>query len=692
MDDLHWADPSTLRVLRLILESATDERLFVVAAWRAHPAPTGPLADVAEAFGRAHALRVDLHGLPERAAGAIFEAVTGQAVEPPGADLLVQRTDGNPFFLVEVSRLAAERGGGVDVAGGQLPVAVGDVIDRRLSRLPDETVAALRFAAVIGRRFDLATLAVAARIDEDGALDVVEPAQAAGLVREHGVDHYLFTHALVRDRLRDGIGASRKARVHARIAEALSQTAGHESEEARHWRAAGPSYAGRAWRSAVVAAALARRLHDQDEAAALLDGALTSMADDPAARVADRFAVLMDLAEAHRWGGRQGDLVQVTEAAIAAAREMGDPEAVARAAVAVSTGVLWRSAPPGQTNEVVVGALHESLDRLPPGDGEPRCRVMLALAIEAADDGGAAGWTDEALAMARRLEAPALVVNAHQVAHMGWLPSTAADRLERITEALEIARAIGEERAAVVCGTLRAGTLGELGRVAEMTEQVEQTRSDARRLRIAYGDLVLTGMEISWWAMSARWEECEQGLVHLAGLAEDLDHETIEETIEIARVAIAYWQGRSGDAVPMLEAFLAMGAPFATTIAVCQWRAGDEDAARRTYAELGPPPDEESNLSPMVWCHAAELAAYFADADLAAAAYQQLQRWQGRPCAIGIAIVMAPVDAYLALAAATGGRAAEASAHADQALALSESWGTVAVTDWLRDLRDRNGF
>jgi DNA-binding SARP family transcriptional activator len=691
MDDLHWADAPTLRVLRLLVESATDERLLVVGAWRAHPAPTGPLADLAEAFGRAHALRLDLHGLPERAAGAIFEAVTGHPVEATGADLLVQRTDGNPFFLVELSRLAAERGGGVDVAEGRLPAAVGDVIDRRLSRLPDDTVSALRFAAVIGRRFDLASLALAARIDEDDALDVVEPAQAAGLVREHGVDHYLFTHALVRDRLRDGIGASRKARVHARIAEALSQAPGRESEEARHWREAGPLYAARAWRSAVAAAALARRLHDHDEAAVLLDGALASMADDPAATGADRFAVLMDLAEAHRWAGRQGDLVLVTEQAIAVARDNGDHEAVAQAAVAVSTGVLWRAAPPGETNEVVGDALQESLDRLPDGDSELRCRVMLALAVEA-DGEEAVRWADEALAMARRLEVPALVMAAHQVAHMEWLPSTAADRLERITEALAIAREIGDERAAVVCGTLRAGALGELGQVPAMREQIAGTKADARRLRIAYGDLVLTGLDIAWWAMAGRWEECERGLAHLAGLAEDLDHGSVEETLQIVRFTIASWAGRPADAIAPLQGFVEMGAPFGVLVAVCQWRAGDEAAARATYAEHGPPPEEEANISPLVWCQAAELAAYLGDADLAAAASRVLTPWAGRPCAVGVAVVMAPVDAYLALATATCGRAQEAAAHADAALGQAEDWGLTVVVDWIRDLRERYGF
>jgi len=283
-------------------------------------------------------------------------------------------------------------------------------------------------------------------------------------------------------------------------------------------------------------------------------------------------------------------------------------------------------------------------------------------------------------------------MNAHQVGHTVWLPSTADVRLERITEALAIARELGDERGLVVCGTLRAGTLGEVGLVAEMRAQVEETIADARRLRITYGDLVLTGYRLSWWAMAGAWDECDRGLAHLASVADDLDHSSVAEQVAVARVAIAYWSDRPAEAVEPVRAFLEVGAPFATTLAVLLWRAGEEDAARRAYAEAGPPPAAESNVSPLVWCHAAELAAYLGDADLAGAAHRQLQPWSGRPCAVGVAIVMAPVDAYLALAAATRGRAEEAAAHAEAALAQSEEWGTPVVTDWLTGLRVRYGF
>ena len=72
--------------------------------------------------------------------------------------------------------------------------------------------------------------------------------------------------------------------MHARVAEVLDGAPGRETEVARHWLAAGPSYADRAWRAAVDAAALARRYYAYDEAAELLRAALVSMDGDAGRR------------------------------------------------------------------------------------------------------------------------------------------------------------------------------------------------------------------------------------------------------------------------------------------------------------------------------------------------------------------------------------------------------------------------
>ena len=76
LDDLHWADEATLRALRHLAAVAPDDLpLAIVATRRRHPEPTGALADVAEAFARRHALRVELDGLDRAESVALVEAV-----------------------------------------------------------------------------------------------------------------------------------------------------------------------------------------------------------------------------------------------------------------------------------------------------------------------------------------------------------------------------------------------------------------------------------------------------------------------------------------------------------------------------------------------------------------------------------------------------------------------------------------
>ena len=697
LDDLHWADPSTLRVLRLLVETAdpaAGERLLVLATWRAHPEPVGVLADVAETFARRHAVRLALQGLPAPAVADLLERVSETPVSEELARSLRERTDGNPFFLVEFARLAGERVP-LDQLSASMPTAVSEVLSRRLTRLPDDTVRSLRTAAVIGRLFDTETLAAATGIDEDDLLDVVEPAQAAGLVREDGIDRFLFSHALVRDTLRAGMSASRLARAHARVAGVLEQLGGRETEVARHWLAAGPSCSSQAWRAAVGAATVVRRLHAYDEAADLLRQALRAMEDDPGATLSDRYDVLLALMDAYRWSADLPDLVATVERAIEVGRQMREPEAVARAAIATSRDGLWRSAPPGQVNETVVAALRGSLERLPAQDGELRCLTMLALgnelwALTSFEERRA--LCDEALAMARRLGDPALMLSAAQLAFMAmWHADTTEERLGLATEALELSRKLGNERALVVSATLRTVVLCELGRRAEMLEAMELARTEARRLRISYAEMILDGLELPWQALAGRFDVCEETAGRIRDVAGRISHDHGEEAQAAAVIAVRLWDGRPLEAVSALEA-LDEGYEFWPTLAVFHLRGGETERARELLAGHRDHLDPGGQSAPLSWGHAAELALSLGDADLAGRCYDLLVRCAGQSCGAGSNLASGPVDAYLAMAAAATGETGIASRHADAAAALAEEWDIPLFGRWFAGVRESHGF
>ncbi|CUR56006.1 putative Transcriptional activator domain [metagenome] len=697
LEDLHWADPSTLRVLRLLVESASRERLLVVATWRSHPEPTGALADVAETLARQHATRLPLSGLGADSVAEVFEGVAHNRPSGAQARAIKERTDGNPFFLVEYARLAGEHAD-LDqlVSDADPPTGVREVLTRRLARLPEATVTALRTAAVIGRAFDAATLAAAAGVDPEELLDVVEPAEAAGLVREDGVDRFLFSHALVADTLVLGLSASRQARVHSRIAVALSGSRGRETEEARHWLASGPAYAAQGWRSAVTAAAVARRVFAHEEVAELLRAALGAMDHDPGATPRERYDVLLDLIDAYRWSAMWPELTASVEEAVVVAQALGDPELVATAAIATTQGALWQSAGHGQVHTRIVEALRACLRDLPPEDNALRCRALLGLGNElyyGAPFGEREALVDAAVAMARRLEDRELLLDACQIAFVSlWRAGNAPQRLALADEALALARECGSERSFAVSATLRAVVLGELGRPAEMWPAIELARAEDERLRLPYGLMVLDSLALPWHAMAGRFEECDALVERIRHLDSQITLEQSEDATAGALIALSIWRGTSAETAGLLMAMEGGPFPIAATVVAFLWRGGAEEEARAYARDHEVRLDTDDWFSLLAWCNAAEVALHCGDPELGARVLERLAPLAGRSCGAGSGNASGPVDAFLALAAASMGRLDEAGRHAVEALRLCEEWDIPLVARWFGDQRDRYHF
>jgi hypothetical protein len=697
LDDLHWADTATLRVLRMLAESSQDDRLMLLTTWRDHPRPTGALADVAETMARLHAVRVELTGLDDQAVSGIVDAVTSHRPSQDQADALRRRTDGNPFFLIEYARLAGERPDLERLLDeDDPPTAVHEVLTRRLQRLPSETLDALRAASVIGREFDVELLAVATGADEDHLLDVVEPAQAAGLVREDGVDRFAFAHALVRDTIYADLSPSRRARRHALVARHLDGRPGRRTEEARHWLSAGPTCAPQAWRSAAAAARVALQAHAHEEAAELLQAALDVLPGDPGATPRDRYDLLMELVTAHRWAARWNDLTPTVERAIEVAEQMADPVLVAEAAISTTQGALWQSAAHGEVHHGIVAALRTSLRRLPEQDSTLRCRCMLSLANElyygtTYDERRA--LADEAMAMARRLDDPALLLHAYQSTYLAvWTPGTAEERLGLAESAVELARAVGDEQAAVLSMVFRTIALGELGRVAQMWQSAAEAKVQAERLRLAYASLVLDSMVISWHAMAGEFDRCREVLDGLLQTVASASLKHADDAVAGAMVATAIWEGRVAEAAAAIAAVTDGPLPVDAVVVHMLWRAGQEDEARAFYAEHPVTLDDNDWFSPLNWCSAGAAALFVDDADLAARAYTRMAPLAGRTCIAGSGNASGPVDGYLALAARAVGDVDLAARHADDAERLAEEWRIPLFTQWLREQRDRYGF
>jgi tetratricopeptide (TPR) repeat protein len=238
LDDLHWADPATLGLLRWILSSERSGPVLVLGAYRDTDVDRRhPLSELLADLRRDPRVeRVALRGLEEQAIGALLHDRAGHHAPREFVTALYGETDGNPFFAEEVVAHLVETGAIFQrdgewttdraLADLGLPEGIRDVVGRRLSRLSEATNDLLAVAAVVGREFDLSTVAVTAEVTPAVAAVAFEEATRPGLLREvpNAPGTLAFTHALVRQTLLEEIGAPRRAHLHWRIGEALAAT------------------------------------------------------------------------------------------------------------------------------------------------------------------------------------------------------------------------------------------------------------------------------------------------------------------------------------------------------------------------------------------------------------------------------------------------------------------------------------
>ncbi len=492
VEDLHWADTRTLRALtHLVTTLRAGDRVALLATRRARPQPAGALADLGVALARHGARTIELGGLGEDDARALVASVTGADADPDRVDDWRTRTGGNPFFLVELARLATT----TDGWRGEVPESVQTVVARRLADLPDPTREVLLVSAALGREHSPLLLAHVGGWGPDEVTDRLEPAHDVGIVHQRADGRLVFEHALTRDAVIAAASPARVARVHARIAHALDTVprgslapAERAFDLAHHWLAAGPVHAPQAWRAAAAAAAEARRDFANVEAAELYRQALDAHALDPAGTREERYELLLSFSEAAAWAARWRPVVEAVVEAVALARADDDPERVARAAAELTRFSVWLPQEHEEVDEDLVDDLRAVLRGLDHHDSRVRCVLMLALAVQLYYRRGSepeiVALVDEGTAVARRLGDPAL---RGWAARAGWLALWRSATLERrhalAVEELAAARESGDEAAEALGHVARAGTAVEEGDLETWRAEAAAAEAIARRRR-----------------------------------------------------------------------------------------------------------------------------------------------------------------------------------------------------------------
>jgi DNA-binding SARP family transcriptional activator/DNA replicative helicase MCM subunit Mcm2 (Cdc46/Mcm family) len=693
LDDLHWADASTLRLLQHLVEHASGP-LAVVGTRRAHPEPEGPLRELGEALARRDALRIELQGLTVDEVAALA-AATGAVTA--GAHAVRDRTGGNPFFVVELLRLAAA--GGVP-ADAPVPASVGDVVTARVGQLPEATRSLLAAAAALGRSVDVDLLARLQQVPADDVLDGLEPALASGLVVVDSDGTPRFAHALVRDAVEAAVSPLRRQRRHAELARLLEDGApsgARPTEIAGHWLRAGPAHAARAWRTAATAAAYASGLSAHEEATDLLRGAAASQRLDPAAGPDERYEVLLALACACRAAGDGRGQANAAGQAVALAEEAGDVQRLAEAAVAASEGALWSNRPEGEVHAPTLRALRQALDRLPSGDSALRCSVLLALARElfwAPGRREAQASAEQALAMARRLDDDHLLAAAGPTMMLNdYRPATLGRRLELADESVAAARRVEDPEVEGVAVFMAALMYAEAGRVDDHERAVTEALRLAGTRRLRYLQVMTGAHHVPWLALQGRFEEASRLLADVGRWAAYTAFPFRDEAVLAAQACLELWRGGAGR---LVDAALSLDArsptDMGTFLLLLLLRAGRPEQAR-TLLDVRPVPIADDYFAAsMDLAIGAEAALVLHRPDLAADVYPLLAQWPGRPAMAGTGSPLGPVDAFLALAAAAVGERDLATRHADEALRLCAAWRMGPVAEWFAGLRAGYGF
>ena len=236
LDDLHWADKSSLLLLRHLARGAPSTAMLLIGTYRGDGVERTPLGALLADLQRDQgAARLTLRGLTVEDAGRLVEAITGRRPARAFMKSLTSETSGNPFFIREVVQHLKDAGELDQVDGSKpalhaartfVPESVKEVINQRLVRLSEQCKRALSLASVLGREFRLDVLARVGAFNEDDVLDALEAAQAAGLiVEEHGVQgRFSFSHALIREVLYEKLSETRRIRLHSRIGEVLENS------------------------------------------------------------------------------------------------------------------------------------------------------------------------------------------------------------------------------------------------------------------------------------------------------------------------------------------------------------------------------------------------------------------------------------------------------------------------------------
>jgi len=703
IEDGHWADTPTLVLLRHLARAMSEARVLVLATFRDTEADVpAELADALAELRRSDdVVRLRLGGLTEDDVGEFVRRAGGGEIDPAEPELsrsIRDLTEGNAFLLCELWRTLVETDA-LSIEHGKLrltrplqeiatPQSVREVVSQRLTRLDPTTRDLLELAAVAGPEFELDVLRRAAPVELE-RIDALEPAMRSGVIEELPFPAlaYRFTHELVRRALYDRLSVLRRAELHLRVAEALEAVdrppSGHElADLAHHFAAAAPiGGAAQAVEYNLLAAQAASAALAHDEASARLRTALEMGIEDEQRRA----EILLDLGTALFRAGRSLDSLQSFRHAAEIARDLGEGELLARAAIGFETS-CWRPGLADQGARELVGEASAALSR---EDSTLRVGLLASLARALEFEGnsdGAAVARAEAIAMARRIDdRPGL---ATVLGGVYWARGTTSleEALEMLGEARDLAEEIGDVEVQAEATQWRVSALMALGEIAPAREELARALDMAQHMRQPFMLHVTEHYRSALALLEGQLAEAEAGAERSREWGQLLVGRDASGVYGIQMFGVRREQGRLAELAPVIRVLAAgdrEGGAWRPGLAAMLAELAMEEQVRgeldRVRAEGLEPLREGLWLASLTYL--ADAASAVAHQEVASLVYPLLAPLAGTNVMIGHGVACyGAADRYLGMLAATLGNTDSAASHFEAALRLNRQMG---ATTWL---------
>lgn len=478
LEDLHWADPASLALLRFVADAVPGLALLLVATARDDPDEAGPETTTMLQALPAGVERLALSGLGRDVVGDIVAGELGHEPDEELASRIADRCGGNPLFIREVARLHASRGADATLA---VPAGVRQVLERRLARVSHPCGHLLAAAAVAGEpEPDL--LAEVVGETPASVLHRLGEAVTARLLHADGA-HLRFAHALVRETVYAQQSPATIGELHRRVAEVLESRGGEAAQLAAHWRrATGADAREVAAVRALAAAREARARMGYEQAVSFYSWALETPPED-------ELTLRIEQGEAQVQAGMLSlGRETLREAARQALRD-GRPRDVATATLGIGIGGFEVAL---RDDEQITLLEHARARLVSPDDDSLRAAVLSRLSVASAWQRPAedrAELAEESIALAHATGDTATEVAALAAwcdARSG--PDHTGDRLERTGRMIDIALRSGDPASLLLARRLRLVALAECGDFAGVDAETEEYARTSERLRLPLYD------------------------------------------------------------------------------------------------------------------------------------------------------------------------------------------------------------